>query len=43
MLRRNVDEKGEYFRIVGSVYVHGIMDGEAVQQGGWVSEDLEIW
>jgi hypothetical protein len=43
VLRRKVDEKGTYFRIVGSVYVHGIMDGEIVQQGGWAAEDLEIW
>lgn len=43
VLRRNADEKGVYFRIVGCVYVHGIMDGEISQQSGWIEEDLEIW
>ncbi len=30
ILRKKTDDKGEYFRIVGCAYVHGIMDGEAV-------------
>lgn len=43
VLRRDVDEKGVYFRIVGCVYVHGIMDSEILQQQAWPVEDLEIW
>ncbi|KAI1625347.1 heterokaryon incompatibility protein-domain-containing protein [Exophiala viscosa] len=41
ILRAYKDEKGEYFRIVGCAYVHGIMDGEAVGDGSHC-RDIEI-
>jgi hypothetical protein len=40
--RDDGDGKGEYFRIVGCAYVHGIMDGETVGDGSDV-RDIEIW
>lgn len=40
--RNDGDGKGEYFRIVGCAYVHGIMDGETVGDGSDV-RDIEIW
>lgn len=43
ILRRKVDENGESFRIVGCAYVHGIMDGEAVEgEGSAAVRDIEI-
>lgn len=41
IMRANEDEKGEYFRIVGCAYVHGIMDGEAIGDGS-NCRDIEI-
>ncbi|KAK4948748.1 hypothetical protein LTR10_012753 [Elasticomyces elasticus] len=41
ILRTYYDEKGEYYRIVGCVYVHGIMDGEAIGDGSNCM-DIEI-
>ena len=43
VFRPGRDEHGEFFRIVGCVYVHGIMDGELVKREGWNVRDLEIW
>ena len=42
ILRRKVDEKGDYFRIVGCAYVHGVMDGELVDTESWQMQDIEI-
>lgn len=33
---------GVYYRIVGSCYVHGMMDGEALKAGFWREEEIEI-
>lgn len=43
VLRRNSDDKGVYYRIVGCAYVHDMMDGEIVQMQELKSKDLEIW
>lgn len=42
VMRLNCDEKGDYYRLVGCAYVHGVMDGEMVQRKDWKFEDLEI-
>ena len=42
VLRRRMDNKGVFYRIVGCVYVSGIMDGEAVEQGCSEPEKIEI-
>ena len=35
-------EGQNHYRIVGSCYVHGLMDGQAVSAGFWKEEDIEI-
>ncbi|KAI1608856.1 heterokaryon incompatibility protein-domain-containing protein [Exophiala viscosa] len=44
VLRRKDDKdgKGDYFRVMGCVYVHGMMDGEAIGDGS-NCRDIEIW
>jgi hypothetical protein len=42
LLRRSTDAHGEYFRIVGCVYVCGIMDGEAIDGCGAEARTIEI-
>ena len=42
ILRRKVDERGDYFRVVGCAYVHGVMDGEPVDTKSWQMQDIEI-
>ncbi|OQU96288.1 hypothetical protein CLAIMM_02393 [Cladophialophora immunda] len=43
VLRRKVERGQEHFRIVGCTYVHGIMDGETVEEGQKEMRDIEIW
>ena len=43
ILRRNMSDEGEYFRIVGCAYVNGIMDGEALEEAGILLTDVDIW
>ncbi|KAJ9605444.1 hypothetical protein H2200_010101 [Cladophialophora chaetospira] len=42
IFRKKTDDKGEYFRIVGCAYVHGIMDGEIVETGSVDVRDIEV-
>ena len=42
IMRLNSDEKGDYYRLLGCAYVHGVMDGEIVRGQDWEFTDLEI-
>ncbi|KAK5050577.1 hypothetical protein LTR84_003859 [Exophiala bonariae] len=42
IMRLDCDEKGDYYRLVGCAYVHGVMDGEIMQGQDWNFKDLEI-
>jgi hypothetical protein len=42
ILRSNTGIEGK-FQVVGGSYIHGIMNGEAVQSDKWKEEDITLW